>query len=98
MNPRVLAQLEKIAAARIQLLSLPQIHTHFAFERDGFVILVERMEDGFGGIGAPGLLTDAGFAPLLNDHFVAKAYQRPATPEEREAMRSFLDDLKAALA
>ena len=98
MNPQVLAQLEKIAQAGIQLLSLPQVTTHFAFERDGFVILVERRGDGFGGIGAPGLLTEAGFAPLLNDSFVAKGFQRPATEEECTTMRAFLTDLKAALA
>lgn len=98
MNPAVLAQLERISQAGIQLLGLPQVHTHFAFERDGFVILVERRDEGFGGIGAPGLLTEAGFAPLLNGAFVAKGFQRTATIEEQTAMRAFLADMKAALA
>lgn len=98
MSPKVVSQLEKIAAARIQLLHAPPLETHFAFERGGFIILVERRGDGFGGIGAPGLLTEAGFAPLLNGRFVAKEYQRAATPEELASMRAFLEDLKAALA
>lgn len=97
MNPKVLLQLEKIAGARIRLLHLPQIETHFAFERDGFVILVEKRDGGFGGIGAPGLLTESGFAPLLNGSFVAKTFRRAAAQEELLTMRSFLNDLKAAL-
>ncbi len=97
MSPKVLSQLEKIAAARIQLLHAP-IGSHFAFERGGFIILVERRGEGFGGIGAPGLLTEAGFAPLLNGRFVAKEYQRAATPEELASMRALLEDLKSALA
>ena len=98
LDPKLLAQLERIAAARIQLLSLPQVHSHFAFERDGFVILVEKREDGFGGVGAPGLLSECGFAPLLNGEFVAKGFRRAASEEEQTTMRAFLADLQAALA
>ena len=98
LDPKLLAQLERIAAARIQLLSLPQVNSHFAFERDGFVILVEKREDGFGGVGAPGLLSECGFAPLLNGEFVAKGFRRAASEEEQTTMRAFLADLQAALA
>ena len=97
MNPNLLSQLERIAAAGIQLLPTTQVPNHFAFERDGFVALVEKRGDGFGGIGSPGLLTEAGFAPLYQGEFIAKQWRRTATPAEIEAVRGFLDDLKAAL-
>ena len=54
--------LERLVAAGIQLLPAVEITTHYVFERDGFVALVERTPEGFGGIGSPGLLTGTGFA------------------------------------
>lgn len=95
------AVLEKLVAAGIQLLPLPAVVTHFVFERDGFICLVERREDGFGGIGAPGLLAPVGLAPLIWRNgiafFVAKGFERPATDKEVDALRRFTRDLETAL-
>jgi hypothetical protein len=37
--------LEKLVAARIQLLPLTQIERHYVFERDGFISLVEAPDE-----------------------------------------------------
>jgi hypothetical protein len=94
--------LERLAAASIQLLPLTQIERHWVFERDGFIALVERTrENGFGRIGAPGLLTEKGMAVLVqrgsNTLFVAKGWEAQATGEQVETMRRFARDLEAAL-
>ena len=52
--------LEKLAAAGIQIIPA-EITSHFILERDGFVAFVERREQAFGNIGAPGLMTEQGF-------------------------------------
>jgi hypothetical protein len=97
----VTAKLERLAAAGIQLLPALEITTHYVFERDGFVALVERRDDGFGGIGSAGLLTGAGFAVLLERggraYFVAKNFELEARPEQVEALRRFSSDLREAL-
>jgi hypothetical protein len=97
----VTAKLERLAAAGIQLLPALEITTHYVFERDGFVALVERTADGFGGIGSAGLLTGAGFAALLErggrSYFVAKNFEMEARPEQVEALRRFSSDLREAL-
>lgn len=97
MSPRTLSQLERLAERQIQLLHVPQIETHFALERDGFVILVQKHEGGFGGIGTAGMLTEHGFAPMLNGEFVAKQFRYRPTEAEVERMRRFSADLKEAL-
>lgn len=93
---------EKLVAANIQLLPLPEIETHFVFERDGFAALVERRPDGFGGIGTAGLLTGKGIAPLIwragSAFFVGKAFEQPAAVQQIEQLRKFQSDLAAALA
>ncbi len=94
--------LERLAAARIQLLPLTQLERHWVFERDGFISLVERtIEGGFGNIGAPGLWTERGMAVLTrrgNGHvFAAKGYEVAATIEQVETLRRFAGDLEAAL-
>ena len=48
-------KLEQLVAAGIQLLPATEITTHYIFERDGFVALVERSGEGFGGVGSAGL-------------------------------------------
>jgi hypothetical protein len=97
----VTAKLERLAAAGIQLLPAQEITTHYVFERDGFVALVERTSDGFGGIGSAGLLTGNGFAALIEragrTYFVAKNFELEARPEQVEALRRFSSDLLAAL-
>ncbi len=93
--------LERLAAARIDLLPLPGLTTHFAFHRDGFVALVERTPEGFGAIGSSGLLTEQGFAALVwrGDvaFFVRKGFEQAASAEEVERLRAFSSELEAAL-
>ena len=94
--------LERLSVAGIELLPALEITTHFIFMRDGFVALVERRGDGFGGIGAPGLLVeDAGMAPLVwrdgTAYFVGRGFERAATSEEVQSLRKFSSDLKHAL-
>jgi hypothetical protein len=93
--------LERLAAAGFQLLPAVEIATHYVFERDGFVALVERTPDGFGGVGSAGILTGNGFAALIQrgdrSYFVARNFEREAPPAEVARLRTFSSDLKAAL-
>ena len=97
----MIEKLERLAAAGIQLLPAVEITTHFVFERDGFVALVERRGDQFGSVGTAGLLTQAGVAPLMtrNGHrvFVTKREETPATDEMIEKLRCFQRDLTVAI-
>ncbi len=92
---------EKLVAAGIQILPLAEIATHFVFERDGFIALVERRGDGFGKAGAPGLLMEKGMAQLVwrgeRAVFVAKGWERVADAEEIAALRAFGSDLEKIL-
>jgi hypothetical protein len=101
MDARLLAQLERIAAAGIQLLPTPELPRHFVFERAGCAVLVERRDNEFGGIGSPGALTERGFEALVErpggPAFVFKGDERPATPEQAETARALLRDLRQAL-
>jgi hypothetical protein len=96
------AVLQRLADANINLLPTTQITTHFVFERDGFVSLVERKPEGFGRVGAPGLLTEKGFAALVwraeSAFFVGKGTEQPASTEQVELIRKFAADLEQALA
>ncbi len=96
----MIAVLEKLAAAGIQILPA-DMTTHFILERGGYVALVERKDDGFGGIGAPGLLTDRGLAVLVwrggEPFFVGRGYETSATTGQVSEVRGFADDLKGAL-
>lgn len=95
------AKFAKLVEANIQLLPLPDITTHFVFERDGFVALVERVKDDFGGIGSAGLLSEKGVAPLVwrgeSAFFIAKDFEQPATDDQVRRLRAFQADLVAAL-
>ncbi len=95
------ARAQRLVDLGFQLVPLPQIANHAALERDGFVSLVTVVENGLGAAGAPGLLTESGFAALVwrgtDAFFVAKGFERRATPAEVEAIRRFQDDLKFAL-
>lgn len=97
----MLEKLERLAAAGIQLLPALEISTHFVFERDGFVALVERRGDAFGAVGTAGLLTERGVAPLMlrngQPTFVAKDSEIPAEVDQVEKIRCFQRDLQAAL-
>jgi hypothetical protein len=75
--------------------------THYVFERDGFIALVERRNEGFGNIGAPGILCEQGMAQLIwrseQAYFVARGFERAATIEEIDSLRRFGQDLKKSL-
>lgn len=92
---------ERLAAANIELLPVGEISTHFVFGRDGFVCLVERRGDGFGGMGSPGLLSDRGMAFLVwrggAGYFVNKAGEMAASAEQVSGLRAFSADLSFAL-
>lgn len=93
--------LEKLAAAGIDLVPAAAMERHCVFTRDGFVSLVERRGDGFGGIGAAGLATEHGFAALAwkgaDAFFVAHSFEQPATAEQVAKLRAFERDLREAL-
>jgi len=101
MKTSAATKCEHLAAAGIQLLPAVEIATHYVFERDGFVALVERTPDGFGGIGSAGILTGTGFAALIQrgdrSYFVARNFEQEAKPAEVAALRSFSSDLRSAL-
>jgi hypothetical protein len=93
--------LERLAAAGIQMLPAVEIATHYVFERDGFVALVERTPEGFGGIGSAGILTGSGFAALIQrgqrSYFVARNFEQEAREDQVVALKGFSADLKSAL-
>jgi hypothetical protein len=93
--------LERLVAANIQILPISVGPRHIVFERDGFVALVERIEDSLGSIGSAGMLTEKGFATLVlrsgRHAFVAKNFEQPATDEDVERLRTFQSDLEGAL-
>ena len=94
-------KLERLASAGIQLLPALEITTHYVFERDGFVALVERTSEGFGGIGSAGLLTGSGFAALIErrgrSYFKGRNFEQEAQPEQVQALRRFSADLRDAI-
>ena len=102
MNPKLLAQLERIAASGIQILPVAEIASYFVLERRGCVVLVERREDGFGSAGSPGALSEKGFAALVqrdgHDWFIGKNESREATATEAEEARRLYRDLREILA
>ena len=91
---------ERLVAAGIQIIP-SEITSHFILERDGFVAFVERRQEAFGNIGAPGLMTERGFAALIwradQAFFVGKGFEQPATAEQVHAIRTFASDLTNAL-
>ena len=101
LTPELLAQFERLSAADIQILPTPEVTSHFVLERGGFVVLVERRDEGFGAVGSPGLLDDAGFAVLVardgGDAFVGKGNLRAASAEEAATARKLYRDLREIL-
>lgn len=94
--------LERLAAARINVVPA-DLDRHHILERDGFIVLVERTETGgFGRVGAAGLLTEKGLAPLIwrgaQGFFVARGLEVAASEEQVSALRAFQTDLEATLA
>jgi hypothetical protein len=101
VNPKLLAQLERIASSSIQILPVPEIASHFVLERNGCAVLVERRENGFGAIGSPGSLSDKGFSALVQrdgrDWFIGKNELRAATESEAAEARRLYRDLREIL-
>ncbi|HEU0121084.1 MAG TPA: hypothetical protein VFQ91_11215 [Bryobacteraceae bacterium] len=101
MDAELLAKLERVLAARIELIPDMKISTHYVFTRDGFASLVEKRDGGFGNVGTPGLVTENGFAALLwregEGVFVGRGFEVPATSEQVEGIRAFDRDLNEAL-
>ena len=95
------AILQRLVAVGIELLPALELTTHFVFQRDGFIALVERRSGGFGNVGAPGILCEHGMAQLVwrgeSAYFVAKSFERAAEIGEIEALRRFGEDLKNSL-
>jgi hypothetical protein len=93
-------RIEKLAAAGIQIISAG-VTSHFILERDGFVAFVERKGDEFGNVGAPGLMTEKGFAALVwrggRAFFIARGLEVVATDAQVEGIRLFSRDLEAVL-
>ena len=94
------ARLERLAAAGFQLVPA-DITSHFIIEREGCVAFIERRGEDFGNIGAPGLMTERGFAALVwranQGFFVGKGFEQPATDEQVLRLRGFAQDLNAAM-
>jgi hypothetical protein len=100
LDPDLVAKFEKLVAAGIQIIPA-ETASHFILERDGFVALVERRDESFGNIGAPGVMTEHGYAALIwrggNALFIAKGFEQPATSEQIQKLRAFAADLSGAL-
>ncbi len=96
------SRLQCLTDLGFQLIPLPNVAKHFALERDGFVALVSVRDEQLGEAGAPGLLTENGFAAFVwrgaEAWFVAHGYERRASAEEVDGIRRFGQDLKSALA
>lgn len=101
MDAALLARLERLLAARIELVPDLKITTHYVFARDGFAALVEKRDGGFGNAGTPGLVTEQGFAALLwrgeQGVFTGRGFELLATAEQVTAIRAFDRDLNEAL-
>ena len=101
MNQELLGKLERLMATGIELVPFDGISNHYILSREGYVSLVEKRETGFGNIGAPGIMTEKGFACLVwrgtEAVFVAKGFEQRATAEQVIDLRTFAEDLKTAL-
>lgn len=101
MDAALLAKLERVLALGIELVPDLKITSHYVFTRDGFAALVEKRAGGFGNIGAPGIVTENGFAALIwrgeAGVFVGRGFELAASAEQVELLRAFDRDLRAAL-
>jgi hypothetical protein len=100
VTPSLIDKLERLAAAGIQIIPM-EITSHFILERDGFVSFVERRDEAFGNVGAPGLMTEKGYAALIwrgdQAFFTGKGFEQPASAEQVQKLRAFASDLGKAL-
>jgi hypothetical protein len=100
VTPSLIDKLERLAAAGIQIIPM-EITSHFILERDGFVSFVERRDEAFGNVGAPGLMTERGYGALIwrgdQAFFTGKGFEHPASAEQVQKLRAFALDLEKAL-
>ncbi len=93
-------RIESLATAGFQIIPA-DLASHILVERDGLVALIERRDGNFGNIGAPGLMTERGFAALVwrtdQAFFVGKGFEQPATPEQVQKLRDFARELEQAI-
>jgi len=96
----VTSALQRLAATGIQIVPSDS-ESHFILEREGFVVLVERRDQGFGNTAAPMFLCERGFAALLwrdqRPYFVGKGFEMPAEEDQVRKLRSFAKDVENAL-
>ena len=101
MPTQIEQRVQRLLAANIQIVPLSDSDRYVAFERNGFIALVERTENGFGRIGSAGMLTEHGFSTLLfkngRPFFVARHSESAALQQDVQNLRAFQTDLEAAL-
>jgi len=89
----------RLSSFRIQLLSEGKEFSIVA--RENCFALLHTAQDGVPGIGSSGMMTANGLAYLVwrdgEPRLVAKGSDLRAPPADVEAIRSFSEDLKAAL-
>jgi hypothetical protein len=87
---------QRLAQAGIHLLA--ETKTHYLLARDRFLVLVERTESGFGGMGSTGVWTEHGLAYLVwrgeRAFLVTKGHEQAAASEEVEAVRRFSAEVR----
>ena len=96
-----LSKFERLADLGFGAAGLPNVANHLVVERDGIAALVPVVAGKLGEAGSPGLVTENGLAVLVwrgdRPWFVMRGFERPASPEEIDAVRRFSADLKTAL-
>jgi len=96
----VSTRIESLTAAGFQIVPA-DLASHILVERDGLVALIERRDGNFGNIGAPGLMTERGFAALVwrtdQAFLVGKGFEQPATAEQVQKLRDFARELGQAI-
>jgi hypothetical protein len=96
VSPSQIAHLELLG---ISVLTEIRLDKHWVVERDGFIALIEKASNGPGRLGAAGLLTEKGLAPLIwrgaEPTFVAKDLEQIATNEQVQQIRGFQADLQS---
>ncbi|MEP7364661.1 MAG: hypothetical protein ABI972_15500 [Acidobacteriota bacterium] len=97
----MLKQLERLMELGIEAAPVEGMTRHVVFARGGYAALVERTGDGFGRVGASGLMTSTGLAMLVwrdqRAYFVTRNGEQAATDEQVAALRSFSSDLERTL-
>lgn len=95
------ALLDRLAAKDILPIQEIQLNHYFFVARGSCAALIEHRDYGVRRVGASGFLSERGLAMLVwrgpSPFLVVKDWNRPATPEEVEALRTFSADVREAL-